>query len=178
MSDAAIDVKEPVKGSIEAFRKVVFDITRNDTGASAELRRMDVESAGGVATLHRALAKAGVSEGAVAGDGLARWATIGAIFARSSFTKGEVLDFGQALAKVGVSELRVSRLLNARGAALRHQAELVGRRLASASVSPKAYNLAKLILNEGRDEERADEARKAIASAYFRKLDSDAAKAS
>lgn len=165
--------KSPEPGSIEAFHNAIAEIVRHDTGASAELRRMDVENAAGVPTLHKALARAGVPETALRHDeGMSRWATIGAIFARSLFAKGESVDLGQAMADVGVSELRVSRLLNARGPALRHQAELLARRLASAGKSPRAYKLAKLILSEGRDEIRAEEARRDIAATYFRRLDS------
>lgn len=80
-------------------------------------------------------------------------------------------QIGRAIAASGYSELRMMRLTSARGPALADQVRRLARYLAQGAALPIDLTpLAELILFEGRDAERADAARLAIARAYYRAL--------
>lgn len=65
------------------------------------------------------------------------------------------------------SESRLNRLLTARGSMLRTLLTRLFRMMAAAGVSFDWYQMAELILNDGRDEDRADAARRRIARDYY-----------
>ena len=66
------------------------------------------------------------------------------------------------------SETRLNRLLTARGPVLRTLLARVFRMLASAGVSFNWREMAQFILNEGYDDEAAEQARRRIARDYYR----------
>ena len=66
------------------------------------------------------------------------------------------------------SEMRLNRLLSARGPVLHALLARMFRMLASEGVSFDWGEMARFILNEGYDEERAEQARRRIARAYYR----------
>ena len=65
------------------------------------------------------------------------------------------------------SEMRLNRLLSARGPVLHALLARMFRMLASESVSFDWGEMARFILNDGYDEERAEQARRRIARAYY-----------
>ena len=66
------------------------------------------------------------------------------------------------------SEMRLNRLLTARGPMLRSLLVRVFRMLAAAGQTFDWYQMADLILNDCRDEQRADRVRRRIAREYYR----------
>ena len=65
------------------------------------------------------------------------------------------------------SETRFNRLLTARGPMLRTLLARMFRMLAAANVSFNWREMARFILNEGDDEEAAEQARRRMARAYY-----------
>lgn len=76
-------------------------------------------------------------------------------------------SLGQQLWSAGVAESRVTKLLTARGDAFRQLVPRLLRLLASKEVVPNWYELGGLILQEGRDEQKAEGIRLKIAGRYF-----------
>ena len=79
-------------------------------------------------------------------------------------------SLGNQLCTAGVSESRVTKLLTARGDAFRQLLPRLLRLLAAKEVAPNWHELGGLILNEGRDEGRAEAIRMRIAGRYFSAL--------
>lgn len=76
------------------------------------------------------------------------------------------MRFGSAMARAGVAEVRLTRLLRARGEQLPDAVRTLTHQLVSAGVSFDLADLAWLVLSEGQaDEERA---RQQIARDYYR----------
>ncbi len=93
-----------------------------------------------------------------------QWALILSVAAGS--THSPAMRLGTALARAGVSEARLTRLLRARGEQLPDAARVIAHQIVSAAVPFDFADLAWLVLSEGRhDEERA---RQQIARDYYR----------
>lgn len=161
------------------------------TGTRAALRRLDPAAPGrGVDAVIPLLIAAGVSRRAFASDdGLRRWALICHLIATLAGTAAREVhapvrergadgqltgprhrerEAGRRIHAAGVSETRLMRLTTARGPALVAQVARLGRFLAASGALPLDLTpLARLILAEGFDEARADEARLALARGYY-----------
>jgi CRISPR system Cascade subunit CasB len=96
-----------------------------------------------------------------------RWALIAHGMALAGHGSGAL---GKQLCAAGVAESRVTKLLTARGDAFRQLLPRLLRLLASKEVAPNWHELGGLILNEGRDEARAEAIRMSIAGRYFSAL--------
>ncbi|WP_250500125.1 type I-E CRISPR-associated protein Cse2/CasB [Caballeronia sp. GAWG1-5s-s] len=105
-----------------------------------------------------------------------RWAFIAYGIALAGHDRGAEngglgANFGRQLATAGVSEARVTRLLDARGTVFFQLLRRVLRLLASKSVKPNWVQLARLVLNEGARDDKgrriAEKTRLDIAHAFF-----------
>lgn len=112
----------------------------------------------------------GVLHDALPADGRLRdererqWAVILAVGAAALHSPN--VRFGSAMARAGVAEVRLTRLLRARGEQLPDAVRTLTHQLVSAGVSFDLADLAWLVLSEGQaDEERA---RQQIARDYYR----------
>lgn len=146
-----------------------------DPGARASLRRGDPATVLRQAACHRLLLA--LDEGALAGEGALRWATVVhavAIGARPGATS-VVRHDGDTLARAGYSEQRFARLLAARGSAFRDQVVLLARFLHSRDEPCAWLDLGELVLVEGLREQRAEWLRLRVARDYYRVLDRRAA---
>ena len=76
-------------------------------------------------------------------------------------------SLGQQLCTARVAESRVTKLLTARGDAFRQLLPRLLRLLATNEVAPNWHQLGALILHEGRDDQKAEAIRLAIAGRYF-----------
>jgi CRISPR type I-E-associated protein CasB/Cse2 len=142
-------------------------------GDLAALRRMEPDAPGRTPVVLRLLARH-ASEGLEYGaDELRRWALVlhgMALMApehhRSAVPVGRAL-FGPGREPL-YTESRLARLLSARGPAFRAQVPRLARQLKGKDQALDWCELADLILAEGRDEARAEQARERIARAYYR----------
>lgn len=94
-----------------------------------------------------------------------RWALIAHGMALAGHDASQSL--GQQLSKADVSESRVTKMLTARGDAFRQLLPRLLRLLASKGVAPNWHELGGLILNQERDEEKAEDIRLKIAGRFF-----------
>ena len=125
-----------------------------------------------VAALSRALLAAGLEPESWRPETWPRWALIAHGMALAGHDGAGRL--GQQLARAGVAESRVTRLLTARGEAFRQLLPRLLRLLASKSVQPNWFELGELVLKEGNPEraawERTEQLRMGIAGPYFAAL--------
>lgn len=136
-------------------------------GERAALARLDPEHPRPhqIAALSRALIQAELEPEHWRPETWRRWALIAHGMALAGHSGRESL--GAQLSHAGVAESRVTKLLTARGDALRQLIPSLLRLLASKEVAPNWDELGGLILNDGKDEERAEAIRMKIASRYF-----------
>jgi len=136
-------------------------------GERAALARLDPEHPRPhqIAALSRALIQAELEPERWRPETWRRWALIAHGMALAGHAGREPL--GAQLSHAGVAESRVTKLLTARGDALRQLIPPMLRLLASKEVAPNWDELGGLILNDGKDEERAEAIRMKIASRYF-----------
>jgi len=161
--------------------KIIFDIAREigadhySRGDRAALRRLNDEAPNApafwslMATCHPGVLEHGEDE-------IRRWALIVrgmALMAPHHHDAGS--KPGRVLASEGFSELRLAKLLNARGTQFREQFLRACRFLAAKGAAVDWRVLARLALAEGRDETRAEKHRMDIARSYFRTLRAKAA---
>ena len=122
-----------------------------------------------LAALARALLAAGLSPDKWHTDTWPRWALIAHGMALGGHDGKQRL--GRQLANAGVSESRVSKLLNSRGKAFTQLLPRVLRLLASKGVAPNWREIGELVLTEGSGDRqlqaKADEIRLRIAGPYF-----------
>lgn len=137
------------------------------SGERAALARMEPDALRPhqVAALSRALIQADLDPAQWKPDIWKRWALIAHGMALAGHSGREPL--GVQLSAAGVAESRVTKLLTARGNAFQQLIPPMLRLLASKEVAPNWNQLGDLILNEGRNEERAEEIRMNIAGRYF-----------
>jgi hypothetical protein len=134
------------------------------TGPLAELRRMDPRAAIPVTpTLHRLLAR-NVPEAWLGGEGLHRWALLIHLLALAapSPLRG-FTPLGEALFAAGYNEGRLTTLLEAQEKNFSVILPRMVRFMVSKGASPHPYQLARLVLGGGRDDDRL-----AIARAFYR----------
>ena len=95
-----------------------------------------------------------------------RWAVILAAMATLEGFHNPKRSLGRALAEADVHELRLTRLLRARGQTLHRSVRAVVHQLASKAMSFRMADLAWLVLSEGKQNEQ--EIRHQIAREYYR----------
>jgi len=146
------------------------DVYGHGAGERAALARMDPGAmrADQIAALSRALVHADLDPEQWRPGTWRRWALIAHGMALAGHDGKGAL--GAQLWNAGISESRVTKLLTARGEAFRQVIGPLLRLIASKEASPNWNELGALILNEGRDEERAEAIRMKIASRYFSAL--------
>lgn len=120
------------------------------------------------------LLRANVSEASMRDDDIVRrWAALVHLVAVLSGTTNDRAHAdrrrtGEVLHQAGYSEARLSKLLTARGDALRDQLGRLARFLRAKGAMPLDLRpLAELVLNEGLTETRAETARLTIARSYY-----------
>ncbi|WP_039960592.1 type I-E CRISPR-associated protein Cse2/CasB [endosymbiont of Riftia pachyptila] len=139
-----------------------------DNGERAALARLDPDGdlrPHQIAALTRALIYAGLEPEGWRPETWRRWALIAHGMALAGHDGNQSL--GQQLSTAKVAESRVNRLLTARGDAFRQLLPRLLRLLASKEVAANWYEFGRLILQEGKDEQKAEEIRMKIASHYF-----------
>lgn len=147
-----------------------------DNGERAALARLDPDGEmrpHQVAALTRALVCAGLEPENWRPGTWRRWALIAHGMALAGHNSGTRL--GQQLCRAKVAESRVTRLLTSRGDAFRQLLPRLIRLLVSKEVAPNWHELGSLVLNEGRDEHKAEAIRLKIARHYFSSLAESAA---
>lgn len=164
----------PLPDTREIVTKVAAELATPGfpRGDLAALRRMDPNAPGGTPVLLRLLARHAPERLERGTDELRRWALVlhGMALMAPDHHRGQ-LRVGRSLFGSGrnplYAESRLARLLGARGPALRAQIPRLVRQLKAKDQALDWRELAKLILTEGRDESRAEEAREWIARAYY-----------
>jgi CRISPR system Cascade subunit CasB len=139
-----------------------------DNGEHAALARLDPDGEirpHQVAALSRALIHAGIEPDALKPEAWRVWALIAHGMALGGHDPSQSL--GRQLSSAGVSESRVTKLLTSRGDAFRQILPRLLRLLASKGIAANWYELGGLILNQARDEEKAEAIRLKIAGRFF-----------
>jgi CRISPR system Cascade subunit CasB len=172
-SGATAPDRERPRGLAQAFAEEVLRLMRAERrGDIASLRRLDPDRPDTPA-FFSIVVKLAPEAGEAS---LLRYARLLQILA----LKPEALapgSFGEAMAKAGISEARVQRLLSARGPAFADQARLIARRLGNYGALPHR-DLGELLLIADHESDRAETLRLRIAQDYWRALDHDKASAS
>lgn len=99
-----------------------------------------------------------------------RWAVVVAVAAAA--LHAPTMRLGAALARAGITEVRVTRLLRASGDQLPDAVRTLAHQLEAAAVPFDFADLAWLVLSEGRDDE--ERARQQIARDYYRGIGAEA----
>lgn len=99
-----------------------------------------------------------------------RWAVVLAVAAAANHAPA--MRLGAALARANVAEVRLTRLLRARGDQLPDAVRTLAHQLVTAAVPFDFADLAWLVLSEGRDDE--ERARQQIARDFYRSVGADA----
>lgn len=139
-----------------------------DNGERAALARLDPDGElrpHQIAALSRALIYAELEPDTWKPETWQRWALIAHGMALAGHDANQSL--GQQLSKADVSESRVTKLLTARGDAFRQLLPRLLRLIASKGIAPNWHELGGLILNQNREEEKAEDIRLKIAGCYF-----------
>lgn len=165
---ANADTAEPRANPFGALARYVQQASRGEQAALARLLPEDLRPHE-IAALSRALLFAGQQPGIWRAETWPRWALVANGMALAGHDGKEKL--GLQLARAGVAESRVTRLLTARGDAFRQLLPRVLRLLASKGVRPNWFELGELVIKEGssvrEDVDRAEHLRLRIAGAYF-----------
>lgn len=139
-----------------------------DNGEHAALARLDPDGElrpHQIAALSRALIYAGLEPDTWKPERWRRWVLIAHGMALAGHDVNQSL--GEQLSGAGVSESRVTKLLTSRGDAFRQILPRLLRLLASKNMAPNWHELGGLILNQERDEEKAEAFRLRIAGRFF-----------
>jgi CRISPR system Cascade subunit CasB len=139
-----------------------------DNGERAALARLDPDGEirpHQVAALSRALIYAGIEPDTLKPEAWRAWALIAHGMALAGHDPSQGL--GRQLNSAGVSESRVTKLLTSRSDAFRQILPRLLRLLASRGIAANWYELGGLILNQARDEEKAEAIRLKIAGQFF-----------
>ena len=153
---------------IEQASRFAGDAHGLDAGERAALARLDPDGElrpSQIAALSRALIYADLEPDAWKPETWSRWALIAHGMALAGHDASQSL--GQQLSKADVSESRVTKMLTARGNAFRQLLPRLLRLLASKSIAPNWHELGGLILNQERDDEKAEDIRLKIARRFF-----------
>ena len=139
-----------------------------DNGERAALARLDPDGElrpHQIAALSRALVHADLSPENWHPDTWHRWALIAHGMALAGHDHSQKL--GEQFSQSGVHELRVTKLLTARGDAFRQLVPRLLRLLASKGQAPNWFQLGGLIIAQERDEDVAETIRLKIARSFF-----------
>jgi CRISPR system Cascade subunit CasB len=139
-----------------------------DNGEHAALARLDPDGElrpHQIAALSRALIYAGLEPDTWQVETWRRWSLIAHGMALAGHDAGQSL--GQQFSMAEVSEARVTKLLTSRGDAFRQILPRLLRLLASKNIAPNWHELGGMILNQERDEEKAEAFRLRIAGRFF-----------
>lgn len=153
---------------IEQASRFAGDAHGLDSGERAALARLDPDGElrpHQIAALSRALIYADLEPDAWKPETWQRWALIAHGMALAGHDASQSL--GRQLSKADVSESRVTKMLTARGDAFSQLLPRLLRLLASKGVAPNWHELGGLILNQERDEEKAEDIRLKIAGRFF-----------
>lgn len=155
---------------IEQASRFAGDAHGLDNGERAALARLDLDGEWRphqIAALSRALIYADLHPDTEnwKPETWQRWALIAHGMALAGHDAS--LSLGQQLSQADVSESRVTKLLTARGDAFRQLLPRLLRLLASKNTAPNWHELGGLILNQERDEEKAEDIRLKIAGRFF-----------
>lgn len=176
-SDVAVDTPERVErpdvrertAAATLVSRLAFQITngRLTTGEFAALRRIDPSEPEPrhLAPMIRVLADIDVEPGPAAWR---RLAIVANMVALSRGAHQSARPFGEGLHKIGFSEGRLVALLASDFDGLADLAPRIARRLGVVGYPCDLRQFADLIWYAGRDEEKADEARRRIAISYYR----------
>jgi CRISPR system Cascade subunit CasB len=140
-------------------------------GDKAALARLDPDALRPheIAALARALLAAGLQPETWRAETWPRWALIAHGMALAGHDGASRL--GRQLARAGIAESRVTRLLTARGDAFKQLLPRLLRMLASKGVQPNWFELGELVLKEdsleAADATKAEQLRIRIAGSYF-----------
>lgn len=172
---AAPHISERMEQSISRLARIIVQASRFagdahglDNGERAALARLNPDDnlrPHQIAALSRALIYADLEPDTWKVETWQRWALIAHGMALAGHDASQSL--GQQLSQAGVSESRVTKLLTARGDAFRQLLPRLLRLIASKGVAPNWHELGGLILNQERDEERAEDIRLKIAGRFF-----------
>ena len=172
-SEPAHEWRTPVERVAAVFVRGDHGFAALPTAVSAAARRIDTNRpARSIGTVVQVLGAADVREGAMNDEALRRWASLVHVVAILAGTGGRPIASrkraaGRVLAAAGYSETRFARLLTTRDESLRAQMARAARYLAAAGGVPlDLRTLAELVLHDGLDERRADEARFALARGF------------
>lgn len=143
--------------------------SRMDPGSLAALRRGDPRTVLAQPAFHRLTA--GFDDQDFAGDGAERWATVAHGVALTGVPDGSGEAAGATLARLGFSEMRLARLLSARGSAFRSQVTLLARFVRGRGSAMDWRDLGELVLVEERLEARADTLRLRLAREFYRAVE-------
>jgi CRISPR type I-E-associated protein CasB/Cse2 len=140
------------------------------TGDHAALRRLSTERAElrHAMALYRLMEEVGIS--ASDADGLRRWAAIVNALALCRGAHAPNRPCGAALAAIRFGEERLATLLTADRETLIDLLPRIARRLAAVNEPMDWCPLARLVLDVGRNEARADDMRSRIAREYVRAM--------
>lgn len=163
-----VDTSRAEASPPNVFNALAGWIARAGTSERAALARLspDALQSHELAALARGLLHAGLSPERWRPETWPRWALIAHGMALAGHAPGRL---GEQLARAGLAESRVTKLLTSRGAAFRQLLPRVLRLLASKGVSPNWRELGELVLAEG-DAARQSDAealRLRIAGPYF-----------
>lgn len=153
---------------IEQASRFAGDAHGLDNGERAALARLDPDGElrpHQIAALTRALIYAELEPETWKPETWQCWALIAHGMALAGHDASQSL--GQQLSKAGVSESRVTKMLTARGDAFCQLLPRLLRLLASKGVAPNWHELGGLILNQEREDEKAEDIRLKIAGRFF-----------
>jgi CRISPR system Cascade subunit CasB len=163
------------KDSYWALARHIAKATPGDRAALSRLQPQALQPHQ-LAALSRALLAAGLAPESWLADTWPRWALIAQGIALAGHDGQDRL--GRQLARAGVSESRVTKLLTSRGDAFGQLLPRVVRLLASKGVAPNWHELGGLILSEARSDpasiDKAEQLRLGIAGPYFTQLAKEA----
>lgn len=171
---AGLPVSDDAPSQRNHFSLLAAHIRHASAGHRAALARLqpDALQPHQLAALARALLAAGLSPEQWHADTWPRWALIAHGMALAGHDGKQKL--GRQLAKAGVSESRVTKLLTSRGDAFTQLLPRVLRLLASKGVAPNWRELGELVLIESstqrHHQDKAEEIRLQIAGPYFSAL--------
>jgi CRISPR type I-E-associated protein CasB/Cse2 len=154
------------------IRQIAGDLADAGTGELAELRRLKPDDPGGSAFWRIVVTRLDPNHlpgGSPArDDALRRWAVILRALAELDGLHDPSRRLGAALAEVGVSELRLNKLLRSSGEPLFDEVRTVAHQLATAALSADLTGIARLVLSEGQPHEQA--VRQTIANDYYAQI--------
>jgi CRISPR type I-E-associated protein CasB/Cse2 len=154
------------------IRQIAGDLGDAGAGDRAELRRLKPDDPGGPAFWRIVVTRLDPNHlpgGSPAReDALHRWAVILRAIAELDGLHNPGRRLGAALAEIGVSELRLNKLLRASGEPLFDEVRTIAHQLATAAVPVDLTGIARLVLSDGQPHEQI--VRQTIANDYYAQI--------